>query len=299
MSDRARRGGATVAVVIPIRDTVGAGASRLLMTVVLLGLVAGRRLRTCIGSAAPASPSSRAGSAAGAGAQGRAGGGRRPAPAAALDGARSRPRRGVLGLLRPRADDRGGVRGAVRPELPHPGHRELARARLHRGPLRVLCLAAVARVHRDPVRQAPREQGPVSGSSAPTSGAAWFVLFMIVNVVVDAAAHPGRPDQRPGGQRTHRLPALPAGRVRLPVDRPLFAPLGRTPTRCWRRSSCCSACRPARVHRLRHLQQAPAHPAVAAQRRAGPPAPRPRRAAAGLLRRQAGRLRWTTRARTT
>ena len=183
--------------------------------------------------------------------------------------------------------------------LPDPGHRQLRLARLRRGPLRRARAWSPSSRSRSirlrAVAQRARAAGP--GSSARTSDAAWFVLFMIFNVVWTPAALPRRPDQR-AGREHDRLPAVPARRVRLRSGSP----------RCWSRWA-----RRQRGHRdgrpaaragvilgfivfviySKHLHIV----LVAAQRRPGPPAARPRGPAADVLRRQAGRLRGPGRGR--
>ena len=147
--------------------------------------------------------------------------------------------RRLLGVRRPRADDRRGVRGAVHPDLPHPGHRELAGPGLRRGPLRRPLPAGRRRVHGHPAARVAQGARPVVAvlRVAPRRG--------LVHPLhdrqrrVDADAGPRRPDQRRGRQR-HRRPAVPAAARSSRSGSPRCSPRsGRPPTRSSRRSPCC------------------------------------------------------------
>ena len=165
--------------------------------------------------------------------QGRAGRGRRPAEAPAVDGPRPGPLLHHLGLHHPAPHDHRGLRRPLRQVLPHPAHRDLGLA------------SASSRTSSPSPSSSPSSSSPSSGSRTPRAGwsgksrffgshtgAAWLVLAHDRRRHDHPAPLPGRPGQ-------HRHIPLRLGGLRLPrrgqAARTRSAPGS---TACWRRSSC-------------------------------------------------------------
>ena len=142
-----------------------------------------------------------------------------------LPGSRTSPSSGascVLVLTDPR-----GVRGAVlrRPSTSRSSGTGRALGFLE-DLFAVLCLLAVVAFTVIRLRESPREQGRSSRFFGSHLDAAWFTLFMIVNVVWTPPARPRRPDQRQDVNTTDNLPFLRGAFVSQWVAS-LLEPLGR------------------------------------------------------------------------
>ncbi|HEY5137064.1 MAG TPA: hypothetical protein VIJ41_14830 [Candidatus Nanopelagicales bacterium] len=155
----------------------------------------------------------------------------------------------------------------------------------------VICLVAVAAFTVIRLRESPQEHGRSSRFFGSHLGAAWFNLFMIVNVVWTLMLARGAQIIAQDVNTTDNLPFLRGAFVSQWIAS-LLAPLGETANEVIETVALLLALGGApRVHCVRDLPQAPAHPLLPAERGPGPSSARPRGAVAGLLRREGRRLR--------